>query len=58
MPDFVVTSYEITGTTAVVLAAMVVKINTIDNAKVLRLCQIEMLGRDRDSCKGMIIYDA
>ena len=58
MPNYAVEKYT-TGPdpAATVAAALETKIETIDNAKTIRLLDMISVARDKDLCVGIIIYD-
>jgi hypothetical protein len=45
------------ATAAAVAAALEAKLETIDDAKTIRLVKIHPVFRDRDLCIGILIYD-
>ena len=59
MANFAVHDYTTSpGTHAEVAALLETKLETIDDAKTIRLIAINPLSRDRDLCVGVLIYDA
>jgi hypothetical protein len=45
------------GTHAAVMALLETELETVDDAKTIRMIGVSPTGRDRDQCVGYIIYD-
>ena len=58
MPNYAVEDFTTSiGTHAAVLAEMETELETVDDAKTIRMIGVSPLARDRDRCIGFIIYD-
>ena len=58
MANYVLTRHVTSqGTAAVVLAALETYLETVDDAKTIRLVDIIPLSRDKDLCYGVVLHN-